>query len=371
MRILVIEDEAYVAQSLRLLLSQQGYGVDTALDGAQALDLLEAFEYDLLIVDLLLPDTDGVSLCQRLRGQGCLVPLLLLLTGEDSVEQKAFALNAGVDDYVVKSVDSRELLARIQVLLRRGLVLPETLLSWSDLRLNPGSRQVTYGDQEIGLTPKEYALLEMLLRHSNRTFSAKRLLDRVWAAEDYPGEETVRTHIKGLRQKLRQAGAPADFIETIHRVGYRLNPVFNSQAVVLPQATDIIAVAPAAEQTHLRQTLNGDSTLHLVALAQYDDVLPRLATHSPGLALFSYDLDPTASLILCRRLHQSEHWQHLPVIFLITQKTISVIRQVFDAGACDVVEQPVVGPELRTRIANQIRLVDQPMGTVRGELGRG
>ncbi|MEY3299951.1 MAG: hypothetical protein RLZZ597_3211 [Cyanobacteriota bacterium] len=246
MRILVIEDDAPVAQSLKLLLSHHSYGVDIALNGAQALNLLEAFEYDLLVLDFLLPDTDGVNLCRQLRDQNYLMPILLL-TGQNSVEQKALALELGADDYVVKPFDNRELLARVQALLRRGTLLSTPHLTWGDLRLNPSSQQVSYGGQGVTLTPKEYALLELMLRRSDRTFSAKLLLDRVWAAEDYPGEETVRTHIKGLRQKLRKAGAPADFIETIHRMGYRLNPSWNGHNTALPEAIPAVT-APAASQ---------------------------------------------------------------------------------------------------------------------------
>jgi DNA-binding response OmpR family regulator len=201
-------------------------------------------------------------------------------------------------------------------------------------------------------------MLELFLRHSDRAFSAKLLLDRVWAAEDYPNEEAVRTHIKGLRQKLRQAGAPDDFIKTIHRVGYRLNPALNPELLALPQATCLIVVASKADQIGLQSVLRGETWLRPVWLRQYDDVLSNLVTHLPGLALFSYDLDPIASLNLCRHLRQSQRWQHLPVMFLLGQKTISAIQQVFEAGANEVIGQPLAGPELRTRMANQLRLAD-------------
>lgn len=362
MRVLVIEDDDAVAQSLKLLLRHHSYGVDIASTGEQALDWLETFEYDLLILDLLLPDADGVNLCQRLRGQNYLVPILLL-TGQDNAEQKAVALEAGADDYVVKPFNNRELLARVQALLRRGTLLSTPHLSWGPLRLNPNSRQVSYGGQVMGLTPKEYALLELMLRYGNQTFSAKLLLDRVWAAEDCPGEETVRTHIKGLRQKLRQAGAPLDLIETIHRVGYRLNPVFQEQGVALPQMTQVVVVAPASDHQTVRQALDGDRAFRFMPLAQYDQVLPHLSNpisgHNPTLVLLSYDLDPVASLALCRRLHQLKPWKHLPIMFMIGQKTADILQQVFDAGACDVVEQPIVGLELRTRMAHHIQRMAQ------------
>jgi DNA-binding response OmpR family regulator len=373
MRILVVEDDALVAQALKLLLSERSYGVDIAPDGQQTLALLESFEYDLVMLDLLLPDTDGVQLCQRLRARGYSVPILLL-TGQNNVAQKALALNAGADDYVVKPFDSRELLARVQALLRRGTVLPSSLLSWGELRLNPSSRQVTYGGQEVVLTPKEYGLLELLLRHSDRTFSAKVILDRVWAAEDYPGEEAVRTHVKGLRHKLRLAGAPADLIETIHRVGYRLNPLQNLAAPLAAAAPppmdmtatdmtatdttvkDILAVVPESVQPSLQRALLDQTGLRLATVSQYTDVLAVLADHAPGLLILSYDLDEGESLCLCRDLRQSEQWRQLPVMFLLLEKTACAIDQVFEAGASDILLLPVVGPELRTRIANQLRL---------------
>jgi DNA-binding response OmpR family regulator len=357
MRFLVVEDDEFVAQALKLLLVEQSYGVDLAPTGRLALEMVESFEYDLVILDLLLPDINGVHLCQQLRSQGHSVPILLL-TGQNDVEQKAVALNAGADDYVVKPFDHRELLARVQALLRRGLGQPLPELTWGALQFDPSSRHVTYSGQEITLTPKEYAMLELFLRHSDRAFSAKLLLDRVWAAEDYPNEEAVRTHIKGLRQKLRQAGAPDDFIKTIHRVGYRLNPALNPELLALPQATCLIVVASKADQIGLQSVLRGETWLRPVWLRQYDDVLSNLVTHLPGLALFSYDLDPIASLNLCRHLRQSQRWQHLPVMFLLGQKTISAIQQVFEAGANEVIGQPLAGPELRTRMANQLRLAD-------------
>ncbi|HSM80340.1 MAG TPA: response regulator [Nodosilinea sp.] len=362
MRFLVVEDDAFVAQALKLLLAEQSYGVDLALTGSLALEMVEAFDYDLVILDLLLPDTNGVQLCQQLRAQGYSMPILLL-TGQNYVEQKAIALNAGADDYVVKPFDHLELLARVQALLRRGSGQARPVLTWGALTLNPSSRQVTYGGQEITLTPKEYALIELLLRHSDRTFSAKVILDRIWAAEDYPGEEAVRTHIKGLRQKLRSAGAPAELIETIHRVGYRLNPLANLPEVVpsdpaaaAPRPPCILAVAPEPLQPSLHRALSDDDTLQLVVVSQYADVWPALKTCAPALLILSYDLDSKQSLCLCRTLREKTPWQGLPIIVVLSAATLDAIHQVFLEGASDVILQPFQETELSGRIAHQLKL---------------
>lgn len=223
MRILVVEDDPLVAQAIGHLMVSQSYAPDLVATASQGLMMIDSFAYDLVILDLQLPEMDGVSLCQRLRHEGRTMPVLLV-TGTNTPEQKATALNAGADDYVVKPFDNQEFIARVLALLRRSKQMTLPLLAWGALQLDPSCRQVSYGSQLLTLTPKEYALLELLLRHGEQVFSAQAILDQVWTAHELPMEETVRTHIKGLRQKLKAAGAAPDFIETVHRVGYRLNP---------------------------------------------------------------------------------------------------------------------------------------------------
>lgn len=227
MKILVVEDEPTVAQTLQILFSSYNYAVDIAADGRAGLELAEAFEYDLILLDILLPKLDGISLCQRLRATGFQSPILLL-TGQGGSQQKAIALNAGADDYVVKPFDTEELVARVQALLRRGKATSQPILVWGNLSLDPNSRKVTYGTHLLALTPKEYAILELFLRNSQTVFSARAILDHAWTATESPGEEAVRVHIKELRQKFKEIGAPKDLITTVHRVGYRLNSIYSS-----------------------------------------------------------------------------------------------------------------------------------------------
>jgi DNA-binding winged helix-turn-helix (wHTH) protein len=146
----------------------------------------------------------------------------LLLTGHDTITKKVKGLDAGADDYLVKPFDLQELLARIRALLRRGNDSLLPAIQWNDLRLDPNNCQVTYQRKPLKLTAKEYALLELFLRNPQRIFSQSSLLDHLWALEEIPTENAVRTQIKGLRQKLKQAGATFDPIETIYGLGYRL-----------------------------------------------------------------------------------------------------------------------------------------------------
>ncbi|MGF1602872.1 MAG: response regulator [Thermosynechococcaceae cyanobacterium] len=224
MRILVVEDDPLVAEALTMLFADQNYAVETTADGQTAADLVDTFEYDLILSDVMLPGLDGVSLCRQLRSQGHRTPILLL-TGQDNGHDKAVGLDAGADDYVVKPFDPEELAARVRALLRRGEQTDLPILAWESVRLDPKACEVRYDGALLQLTPKEYGLLELLMRNSRRVFSCGMVLEHLWAYEDVPGEDAVRTHIKGLRQKLKAAGAPADLIETVYGIGYRLKPL--------------------------------------------------------------------------------------------------------------------------------------------------
>ena len=181
----------------------------------------KGLEYDLIVLDLTLPKLDGVSFCQRLRQQNIPLPILML-TARDTIADKITGLDAGADDYVVKPFDLQELMARIRALLRRGKTTTTTGLSWESLHLNSGTFEVTYQKMPLSLTPKEFAILELLVTNGRRVMSRAGIIERIWLLEDLPTEEAVKSHIKSLRNKLRSAGAPEDFIETVHGLGYRL-----------------------------------------------------------------------------------------------------------------------------------------------------
>ncbi len=200
MRILIVEDDESTAQALVSVLTHQNHVVEIAVNGETGWDLIKTFSYDLMLLDVAVPDLDGVALCRRIRARGLQTPILLL-TDRESCHEKAIGLDAGADDYVVKPFDEEELEARVRALLRRGTISSQPVLEWGPLQLDPSSCEVTYNAQPLFLTPKEYALLELFLRNSRRVFSCGVILEHLWAYEETPGEEAVRTHIKGLRQK--------------------------------------------------------------------------------------------------------------------------------------------------------------------------
>lgn len=222
MKILLVEDDTVTVSLLTQALNSHNYNVNAAADGETALHLVQAYDYDLIVLDVLIPKLDGISLCRKLRSFGCQMPILLL-TALDSSNDRVQGLEAGADDYVVKPFNLEELIARIRALLRRGkATLSSTNLIWEKLQVNPDTTEVTYAEKVLHLTPKEYNLLELFLRNPRRIFSRSAILDRIWSAGEFPQEEAVTAHIKGLRQKLKAAGMTVDLVETVYGLGYRL-----------------------------------------------------------------------------------------------------------------------------------------------------
>jgi DNA-binding response OmpR family regulator len=220
MRILLVEDDLPLAETLAEALTDQRYVVDIVTDGEAGWQQAKLLEYDLLLLDLMLPELDGIGLCHRLRSHGYKMPILML-TACDTIDDEINGLDVGADDYVVKPVDLQKLLARIRALLRRGSST-SPILTWGELRLDPSTYEVSYGGNPIHLTPKEYSLLELLLRNGRRVLSRSVMIEHIWSLESPPEEHTVKVHIRGVRQKLKAAGADEDSIETVHSIGYRL-----------------------------------------------------------------------------------------------------------------------------------------------------
>ncbi|MBD1804667.1 response regulator [Microcoleus sp. FACHB-SPT15] len=221
MKILLVEDDALIVEPLAKALIDQRYAVDVATDGQAGWELLESFTYDLILLDVMLPKLDGMTLCRRLRSQGNQTPILLL-TAQKTSTNTAIGLDAGADDYVAKPFNLQELLARIRALLRRGGAALPPLLEWRNLKLDPSICEVTCNSQSVRLTPKEYSLLELFLRNPHRIYSTSALIDHIWSFEEPPTEDTIRSHIKGLRHKIKAAGGLDDPIETVYGIGYRL-----------------------------------------------------------------------------------------------------------------------------------------------------
>jgi DNA-binding response OmpR family regulator len=232
MRILVVEDDPAISLTIETILERNNYAVDFATDGQMGLDLHEAYEYDAILLDLSLPKKDGITVCEQIRAGGSAVPIILL-TALDSPADRTRGLDAGADDYLGKPFDADELLARLRAILRRSHQQSAPILSWGNLQLDPVSAAVTYNDKPVTVTAKEYALLELFLRNHKRVFSCDAILDHLWAYGETPSEEAIRTHIKGLRHKLKAAGAAADAIETVYGIGYRLKPLNTSETDVI------------------------------------------------------------------------------------------------------------------------------------------
>jgi DNA-binding response OmpR family regulator len=225
MKILLVEDDEQLAAALvEVLIDKQHFAVDAVADGEMGWKFIEATVYDLIILDIMLPKLDGISLCQRLRRTGSMTPVLML-TARDMSKDRVMGLDVGADDYVVKPFDLSELLARIRALLRRGSINLLPVIEWGDLHLDSSSCQVTYRGEIVNLTPKEYALLDLLLRQQGILVSRNTIIDRLWTFDNPPSEETVKVHLKTLRRKLKAAGAPTDLIETVYGFGYRLKQI--------------------------------------------------------------------------------------------------------------------------------------------------
>ncbi|MBG1263863.1 response regulator transcription factor [Nostoc commune] len=230
MRILVVEDDVQLAEMLMEALTDRQYVVDIAQDGEEAWDCIKVLEYDLVVLDVTLPKLDGVSFCQRLRSptsrhslsRNITIPVLML-TARDTLGDKIIGLDAGADDYMVKPFEMPELIARVRALLRRNSAATSSSdFGWGNLRLNSSTYEATYSDQSLHLTPKEFALLELMVSSGRRVLSRAGIIERIWSLDDPPSEETVKSHIKSLRYKLKDVGAADDFIETVHGLGYRL-----------------------------------------------------------------------------------------------------------------------------------------------------
>lgn len=203
-KILVAEDDHHVSDLVKVCLEHERYLVEVVDTGANAISHLRIYPYDLVILDWMLPDMTGVEVCRQFRAHGGSA-VVLMMTAKGSVDNKAEGLDAGCDDYIVKPVHPTELLARVRALLRRPKAVLPKVLSLAALELNSQTHEVKLHGQGIHLTPKEYAILELLMKHPNQSFTMEAILDRLWGADDGASIDAVRTHMKTLRRKLDES----------------------------------------------------------------------------------------------------------------------------------------------------------------------
>jgi DNA-binding response OmpR family regulator len=220
MKILLVEDEARVARFILKGLEEEGHVVDLARDGVEAVALAHVAEYDVIVLDVMLPAKSGFHVASELRAEGDVTPILML-TARDSREDIVHGLDVGADDYLTKPFDFEELLARVRALARRGRTIDQGTLSFEDLELDRLQHQVRRAGSAVDLTPTEFNLLESLMRKPGQVVKRIELLDRVWGMSFDPGTNLIDVHVANLRKKLEEGGRDR-VIFTVRGVGFRL-----------------------------------------------------------------------------------------------------------------------------------------------------
>jgi DNA-binding response OmpR family regulator len=220
MRLLLVEDDKKLTGYLRKGLIEESYSVDVAYTGLDGIEAVRNTEYDLIILDVLLPGKSGIDVCRQIRSRGAVTPVIML-TAKDQVEAKVAGLDAGADDYLSKPFSFDELLARIRALLRRTQNYKTPVLKAADLELDPGAHKVSRAGREIELTGKEYALLEYLLRNKGRIVTETNILEHVWEMQADPFTNVVSVYIHYLRKKVDR-GFDRTLIHTIRSIGYTI-----------------------------------------------------------------------------------------------------------------------------------------------------
>jgi DNA-binding response OmpR family regulator len=218
-KILYVEDDRDLAERIHAWLTEVEKHLVEHVDNArEALERLESFKYELIILDVGLPDMSGIDVLKEFRRKGGVTPVLIL-TGQDKIEQKIQGLDAGADDYLTKPFHVQELTARLRTLLRRPREYTGDTFTVGDVEIDTGSRSVKVSGKDVVLKPREFLLLEFLMRHQNKVISPDDILQSVWSSESDATSETIYTHVKNLRKKLASVGAEA-FIRTVHGAGY-------------------------------------------------------------------------------------------------------------------------------------------------------
>lgn len=284
MKALLVEDDRAIGDILADTLSSHYWVVERAWDGESGLELTTSQEYDLILLDIGLPKVDGITICKQLRSRGCQTPVLLL-TGQNSAEAQIAGLDAGADDYITKPFNLNIVLARVRAVVRKGKSAAP-IITWENIQLDPASGEIRCDDKAINLRAKEFGLLELLLLNPKRIYSRRAILDHLWDIAHLSGEETVSTHVKCVRQKLKAAGA-SDPIETVHGLGYRLRspqvtPVRSRQEEPAPLTNEPShTVADHKAQVVTSRVWNQFKTQYLEQIQNLETLINTL---KPGIA---------------------------------------------------------------------------------------
>lgn len=221
-KILIVEDDESLSRMVSEWLVGEHHTVEVSHDGADAMEKLQFYDFDLVILDLNLPSMGGINILKKYRSSGKETPVLIL-TGQDRIEDKEVGLDSGADDYLTKPFHMKELSARVRAILRRPSSYVGDKLTSGVLELTPGAHSVKINGKDVVLLPKEFSLLEFLMRHPDQVFSADALLNRVWESASDSSIDALTTCVKRLRKKIDTQGAPS-YIKTVHGVGYKFNP---------------------------------------------------------------------------------------------------------------------------------------------------
>ncbi|MHC5737865.1 response regulator [Nostoc sp.] len=337
MKLLIVEDDQDTAAALTTSLVAQQFTVDTASDSRSALELAQATEYDLIVLDVMLPDDNGIRLCRQLRRQNQQEPILLL-TGKVDPADRIAGFEAGADDYITKPYELSELLARIRALLRRGSTVLTKVLCWGQLQLDPNNCEVMCQGKGVHLTPKEYKLLELFLRHPRRIFDRRTLLDRICSIDECPGEEAVTTQIRGLRRKLQMAGLNCDPIETLYGLGYRLKSLPEEQE----QGSEEVGVLARSRATpSLRvASLRAGKTPRVKESLQVENV----ASNTPTSSSQSGSIQSAGS-------------QHLPILASSLSYPLNANRYDAEVEAVAAIQQ--MWQDSQERLQNQLAKLEE------------
>jgi DNA-binding response OmpR family regulator len=221
MNILIVEDDARIAQPLQLHLRHEHHQVEVAHDGSTGLNMALERQFDFILLDIMLPEMDGLTVAHKLRNAGC-NSAIIMLTARDTIADKIAGLELGADDYLAKPFELSELSARIKAVSRRGREFERPILVFEGLEVNQNACIASYRGAPVKLTPTEYRLLTHFLANPAKIYDKQDLLELLWRHNTSINDDIIKTHMKGLRQKLKAVGAPKDIIETVYGMGYRL-----------------------------------------------------------------------------------------------------------------------------------------------------
>ncbi|MBQ7891400.1 MAG: response regulator transcription factor [Erysipelotrichaceae bacterium] len=218
-KILIVDDELKIREVIKEYGKSYGYTVKEASNGKIAVDMVDKENFDVIVLDIMMPELDGFSACKQIKAKKPNIPVIMLSARQEEYD-KLFGFDLGIDDYVTKPFSPKELMARIKVVLERRKDVTVNALEFKELKINETAHEVTINDEVVKLTNKEFELLVYLLKHRNVALSRERLLDDIWGYDFYGDERTIDTHIKMLRQSIKEYG---DYIKTVRGVGYKFH----------------------------------------------------------------------------------------------------------------------------------------------------